>query len=138
MNSELVERFEQEYSQSKNLIVSALYTADYIITSSEVKFELEDDARRREIIEFWINLNITNEEIWYELTYIVAFSYRVSSMLRKRYYYLMDRGVAKQIAAALVADLFSTHMIAANITSNARTKNKTSSTKSIMILSPRL
>ena len=109
LNSELVEKFEQEYSRPKNLIVSALYTADYIIMSSEVKFELEDDARRKEIIEFWMNLNITNDEMWYELTYIVAFSYRIASMLRKRYYYLMDRGVAKQIAAALVADYFVRH-----------------------------
>ena len=109
LNSELVEKFEQEYSKPKNLIVSALYTADYIIMSSEVKFELEDDARRREIIEFWMNLNITSDEIWYELTYIVAFSYRVASMLRKRYYYLMDRGVSKQIAASLVADYFVRH-----------------------------
>ncbi len=112
LNSELVEKFEQEYSKPKNLIVSALYTADYIIMSSEVKFELEDDARRREIIEFWMNLNITSDEIWYELTYIVAFSYRVASMLRKRYYYLMDRGVAKQIAASLVADYFIRHHLA--------------------------
>jgi hypothetical protein len=109
LNSEMVEKFEQEYSRPNNLIVSALYTADYIIMSSEVKFELEDDARRKEIIEFWMNLNITNDEMWYELTYIVAFSYRVASMLRKRYYYLMDRGVAKQIAAALVADYFVRH-----------------------------
>jgi len=109
LNSELIEKFEQEYSRPKNLIVSALYTADYIIMSSEVKFELEDNARRKEIIEFWINLNITNDEMWYELTYIVAFSYRVASKLRKRYYYLMDRGVAKQIAAALVADYFVRH-----------------------------
>ncbi len=109
LNSELVEKFEQEYSRPKNLIVSALYTADYIIMSSEVKFELKDNDRRKEIIEFWMNLNITNDEMWYELTYIVAFSYRVASMLRKRYYYLMDRGVAKQIAAALVADYFVRH-----------------------------
>ena len=109
LNSEMVEKFEQEYSRPNNLIVSALYTADYIIMSSEVKFELEDDDRRKEIIEFWMNLNITNDEMWYELTYIVAFSYRVASMLRKRYYYLMDRGVAKQIAAALVADYFVRH-----------------------------
>jgi len=74
-----------------------------------VKFELKDNDRRKEIIEFWMNLNITNDEMWYELTYIVAFSYRVASMLRKRYYYLMDRGVAKQIAAALVADYFVRH-----------------------------
>ncbi len=109
LNSDLVEKYEKEYSRPKNLIVSALYTADYIIMSSEVKLELEDDARRKEIIEFWINLNITNDEMWYELTYIVAFSYRIASMLRKRYYYLMDRGVAKQIAAALVADYFVRH-----------------------------
>ncbi|MBY9001725.1 MAG: hypothetical protein KGD64_12480 [Candidatus Heimdallarchaeota archaeon] len=111
LNSDLVHQFEQEYSRPRNLIVSALYAADYIVTSSEVKFELEDDARRKEIIEFYINLNITNDEMWYELTYIVAFSYRIASMLRKRYYYLMDRGVAKQIAAALVADYFVRHYI---------------------------
>ncbi|MHA2308934.1 MAG: hypothetical protein ACXABJ_06635, partial [Candidatus Heimdallarchaeaceae archaeon] len=78
MSSELVEEYQKQYSRSTILIVSALYTADYTIMSSEVKFELEDSARRKEIIEFWMNLTLPNEEMWYEVTYLVAFTYKVT------------------------------------------------------------
>ncbi|TFG10818.1 hypothetical protein EU534_00545 [Candidatus Heimdallarchaeota archaeon] len=111
MSKEMIDEFEAETSSSTTLIVSALYTADYIITSSEVKFELEDSARRREIINMWSKLSLPTEDVWTEVTHIVAFTYKVSSILRKRYYYLLDRGVAKHIAAALVADYYTRHLL---------------------------
>ena len=109
MSKNLIDEFEAVYSGSTTLIVSALYTADYIITSSDVKFELEDTARRKEIIELWSQLSLPREDVWNEVTHIVAFTYKVASILRKRYYYLLDRGVAKHIAAALVADYYTRH-----------------------------
>lgn len=111
MSSELVEEYQKQYSRSTILIVSGLYTADYTIMSSEVKFELEDHIRRKEIIEFLMNLTLPNEEMWYEVTYLVAFTYKVTSLMRKRYYYLLDRGVAKHIASAMVADYFGRHLL---------------------------
>ncbi len=111
MSKDLIEEFEAGTSGSTTLIVSALYTADYIITSSDVKFELEDTARRKEIIEFWSKLSLPREDIWNEVTHIVAFTYKVTSILRKRYYYMLDRGVAKHIAAALVADYYTRHLL---------------------------
>ena len=111
MSPELVEEYQKQYSRATILIVSALYTADYTIMSSEVKFELEDNIRRKEIIEFWMNLNLPNEEMWYEVTYLVAFTYKITSIMRKRYYYLLDRGVAKHIASAMVADYFARHVL---------------------------
>jgi len=111
MNKELVEEYQTQYSRPTNLIVSALYTADYILTSSEVKFELEDSDRRKEIIEFWATLTLQNDEMWYEITNLVAFSYDSASLLRKRYYHLLDRGVAKHIAASLVADYYTRHVL---------------------------
>ncbi len=109
MSKDLIDEFQSESSGSTTLIVSALYTADYIITSSDVKFELEDSARRKEIIELWSKLSLPKEDVWHEVTHLVAFSYHVASILRKRYYYLLDRGVAKHVAAALVADYYTRH-----------------------------
>ncbi len=111
MNKELVEEYQKQYSRPLNLIVSALYTADYILTSSEVKFELEDSDRRKEIIEFWTTLTLQNDEMWYEITNLVAFAYDSASLLRKRYYHMLDRGVAKHIAASLVADYYTRHVL---------------------------
>ena len=111
MNKDLVDEYQKIYSRPINLIVSALYTADYILTSSEVKFEMEDDIRRKEIIEFWATLTLQNENMWYEITNLVAFTYNIASICRKRFYYLMDRGVAKHIAASLVTDYFTRHLI---------------------------
>ena len=111
MSSELVDEYQKKYSRPTILIVSALYTADYTIMSSEVKFELEDDIRRKEIIEFWMNLNLPNEEMWYDVTYLVAFTYKISSMMRKRYHYQLGRGVPKHIASAMVADYFARHLL---------------------------
>jgi len=111
MSKDMIDEFEAETSSSTTLIVSALYTADYIITSSDVKFELEDSARRREIIDMWSKLSLPREDVWNEVTHVVAFTYKVSSILRKRYYYLLDRGVAKHIAAALVADYYTRHLL---------------------------
>ncbi|MFW9851628.1 MAG: hypothetical protein ACFFDS_01650 [Candidatus Thorarchaeota archaeon] len=111
MNKDLVEEYQKQYSRPINLIVSALYTADYILTSSEVKFELEDSDRRKEIIEFWATLTLQNDEMWYEITNLVAFAYDSASILRKRYYHLLDRGVAKHIAASLVADYYTRHVL---------------------------
>ena len=42
VNKSLVAEYQQEYSASQELIVSALYSSDYIITSSEIRFDLED------------------------------------------------------------------------------------------------
>ena len=111
MNKDLVDEYQKIYSRPTNLIVSALYTADYIITSSDVKFEMEDDERRKEIIEFWTTLTLQNEEMWYEITNLVAFTYDIASISRKRYYYLLDKGVAKHIAVALVTDYFIRHLL---------------------------
>jgi hypothetical protein len=111
MSSDLVEEYQKKYTRPTILIVSALYTADYTIMSSEVKFELEDHIRRKEIIEFLMNLNLPNEEMWYEVTYLIAFTYKVTSLMRKRWHYLLDRGVAKHIAAGLVADYFARHLL---------------------------
>ena len=111
MSKDLIEEFQADFDNSNNLVLSALYTADYIIMSSEVKFELEDSVRRQEIIDFWKKLSLPKEETWYELTHIVAFSFKVASILRKRFYYLLDRGVAKHIAAALVADYYTRHLL---------------------------
>ena len=111
MNKELVEEFQKIYSRPINLIVSALYTADYILTSSEVNFEMEDDVRRKEIIEFWSTLTLQNENMWFEITNLVAFTYNIASICRKRFYYLLDRGVVKHVAAALVSDYFTRHLI---------------------------
>ncbi len=111
MSKDLIGEYQADFDISNNLVVSALYTADYIIMSSEVKFELDDSVRRQEIIDFWKKVSIPGEESWYELTHLVAFTYKVSSILRKRYYYLLDRGVAKHIAAALVADYYTRHLL---------------------------
>lgn len=111
MSKELIEEFQADFDNSNNLVLSALYTADYIIMSSEVKFELEDSVRRQEIIDFWKKLSLPEEDSWYELTHLVAFSFKVASILRKRFYYLLDRGVAKHIAAALVADYYTRHLL---------------------------
>ncbi len=111
MSKDLIGEFQTDYDNSNNLVLSALYTADYIIMSSEVKFELEDSVRRQEIIDFWKKLSLPKEEAWYELTHLVAFSFKVASILRKRFYYLLDRGVAKHIAAALVADYYTRHLL---------------------------
>lgn len=111
MSKDLIDEFSSGQSGSTTLIVSALYTADYIITSSDVKFELEDSARRREIIALWSKLSLPREDLWNEVTHLVAFTYKVTSILRKRYYYLLDRGVAKHIAAALVADYYTRHLL---------------------------
>jgi len=106
MSPELVDEYIMKYSRPLNLVISALYSADYIVTSSEVKFELEDDDRRKEIIEFWMNLSLPSDELWYEVTHLIAYTYQVASLLRKRFFYLLDRGIAKQIAASLIADYF--------------------------------
>jgi len=111
MSKDLIEEFQADFDNSNNLVLSALYTADYIIMSSEVKFELEDSVRRQEIIDFWKKLSLPKEDEWYEFTHLVAFSYKVASILRKRFYYLLDRGVAKHIAAALVADYYTRHLL---------------------------
>ncbi|MCE7738989.1 MAG: hypothetical protein KAU62_04090 [Candidatus Heimdallarchaeota archaeon] len=111
MSEDLIEEFQADFDNSNNLVLSALYTADYIIMSSEVKFELEDSVRRQEIIDFWKKLSLPKEDSWYELTHLVAFSFKVASILRKRFYYLLDRGVAKHIAAALVSDYYTRHLL---------------------------
>ena len=111
MSSDLVDEYQKQYSRPTILIVSGLYTADYTIMSSEVKFELEDHVRRKEIIEFLMNLTLPNEEMWYEVTYLVAFTYKVTSLMRKRWHYLLDRGVAKHIASGIVADYFGRHLL---------------------------
>lgn len=111
MSKNLIDEYQSGSSGSTTLIVSALYSADYIITSSDVKFELEDSARRKEIIDMWSKLSLPSEDIWNEITHIVAFTYKVTSILRKRYYYLLDRGVAKHIGAALVADYYTRHLL---------------------------
>ena len=111
MSKDLIGEFQADFNISNNLVVSALYTADYIMMSSEVKFELEDSIRRQEIINFWKKVSIPGEDSWYELTHLVAFTYKVASILRKRYYYLLDRGVAKHIAAAIVADYYTRHLL---------------------------
>ncbi|MHA1260343.1 MAG: hypothetical protein ACTSRO_12015 [Candidatus Heimdallarchaeaceae archaeon] len=111
MSSEMVEKYLKEYSKPELQVISALYTSDYILTSSEVKIEMEDEIRRKEIMDFWGEVSLTSEEKWYDFTYLIAFIYKIASILRKRYYYLLDRGVAKHIAAALVSDYYSRHVI---------------------------
>lgn len=111
VNKSLVAEYQQEYSASQELIVSALYSSDYIITSSEIRFDLEDSGRRKEIIEFWQSLSISEEKDWRELTHLVAFTYSIASLLRKRYYFQLDKGIKKEIAAEQVADFFLRHLL---------------------------
>ena len=49
--------------------------------------------------------------MWYEITNLVAFTYDIASISRKRYYYLLDKGEAKHIAVALVTDYFIRHLL---------------------------
>jgi len=111
VNKSLVEEYQQEYSATRDLIVSALYCSDYVITSSEIRFELEDSGRRKEIIEFWQSLSISEEKDWRELTHLVAFTYSIASILRKRYYFQLDKGIKKEIAAKQIADFFLRHLL---------------------------
>ncbi|MHA1667352.1 MAG: hypothetical protein ACTSUR_01740 [Candidatus Heimdallarchaeaceae archaeon] len=90
MSSEMVEKYLKEYSKPELQIISALYTSDYILTSSEVKIEMEDETRRKEIMDFWGEVSLPGEEKWYDFTYLIAFIYKIASILRKRHYYLLD------------------------------------------------
>ncbi|MHA1686649.1 MAG: hypothetical protein ACTSYD_09635 [Candidatus Heimdallarchaeaceae archaeon] len=112
MHKALVNRYSNQFMCSEDLIVSALYCSDYIITNSELKEPLEDEIRINEIINAWKDhLQTLTSEQWYVATYLTAFIYRVASITRKRYYFLLDKGVTKDVAAAYIADLFITPLI---------------------------
>ncbi len=104
---DVITAYQEKYPDlSKELITSALYTSDYIILASEIKKPLDDDIRRAEIIEFWLHLPYQDFHKWKLLTHIVAFIYRISSILRKRYYFQLDKGIPKEIAATRIASYF--------------------------------
>ncbi|MHA1868592.1 MAG: hypothetical protein ACTSXD_11160 [Candidatus Heimdallarchaeaceae archaeon] len=102
----IINEYQKKYTLVKELISSALYTSDYIIMSSEVKQELDDENRRKEIIEYWLCLPYHNIENWIDFTHLVAFVYHISSILRKRYYFQLDKGIPKKIASFRLASYF--------------------------------
>ncbi|UJG40548.1 MAG: hypothetical protein K9W45_12030 [Candidatus Heimdallarchaeum aukensis] len=102
----IINEYQKKYTLVKELISSALYTSDYIIMSSEVKVELDDEARRKEIIEYWLCLPYHDIDNWIDFTHLVAFIYHIASILRKRYYFQLDKGIPKKIASFRLASYF--------------------------------
>lgn len=112
IHADVVQRFATQHSCPTELVIAALYCSDYIITNSELKEPIDDESRVEEIIHAFKNhLHGLSANQWLDLTYFVAFVFRVSSIIRKRYYFLLDKGVDRGVAASYVADLFISPLI---------------------------
>ena len=118
LHGEQIKQLQEKFQTSKRLVISALYSSDYIVVASEVKESISDEERIQEIIEFFKQAiqkdeisGVEKEPDWSMVTYIVAFVYQLASLMRKRYYFMLDKGVPKEVAAAQISDIFIVNLL---------------------------